>query len=328
MMDDSPNKLNPLEQCFRCGYKIAYTETGKGVLLHGAEDVLRYGPGFVQDKYELEFEIDEDDIVGQPLLTCSVNCALDSISYLLEKNPEQFTIHCIVLSGAYNVQIPGLPQSKYIKKHILSPTNINNDPKKLKRWGGTLTYEEYRKCFICPTHVDMDDNLDSVNTNINANKTDNSLPLGPTELKNQLNVHSDSDDEVPPLDEESKPCIVEDDDSSDSEDSENVLLFEKNLPDDDDIPTDPTHNYAEIDLDVIPSVDDPEAEDGDFDFIPSDMLNLFQPVPTVKFPLLPQIFISEETIKDTTVSRDENVGGHQESYTAHVSEITLPPNTN
>lgn len=300
-MTEPTGDLNPLEQCFRCGFNIRYTKTSKGVLLYGAEDILRYGPGFTEDKYAIDTDIDEDNFAGQPLITCSADCALDSLSHLFKDNPEQFTIHCIMLSGAYSVQIPGMPPSTITKRFIIDPKQktLNNDPKKLKRWGGNLTYREYRKNFTEPIHIDVDnhehthsntcDSCNSCNSCNTSQTTRDSINLDNTnnpdnhnyaltapsdsEDSNDNNTESDVVDTIAIMNgQPTNP--VESESESDSE-SEVHIEHGKTIPDDEDIATDPVHDYNE-NTEYEP-VNDPDADENDFDFIPAEHKKLFQP---------------------------------------------------
>jgi hypothetical protein len=274
-------KLNPIEQCFRCGFNICDTTTKKGILLYGVEDVLRYGPGFSPEKYDIELgDIDEDNIVGQPIMTCSANCALDSLSLVFATNPEQFTVHTIVLSAAYNVQIPGIGS---VKQYMIDPHTLNNDINKLKRWGGTLTYEEYRKQFICPPHIDIDKHI----VNEEPPKVEEPNPVLTVLESDSESAENDSIDVIDTIGimksgdiqdiPDDLPELEGDDDSDSETDSESGNIEIEHgavVPDDEDIATDPIHNYVE-DTDYLEN-EDPEADDGDFDFIPTDMQKLFK----------------------------------------------------
>ena len=276
--------FNPIEQCFRCGFNIRDTPTTKGVLLYGVEDVLRYGPGFNPEKYIIDLgEIDEDNIVGQPIMTCSVDCGMDSLSYIFDKNPEQFTIHYIMLSAAYDVQLPGL-KTHIVKKHSIDTNKltINNNPKKLKRWGGTITYEEYRKYFTCPCHID---HVNDVSIKIEEPDPTSALTLLESDSESDSTPSDAVIDTISlmnstnPTNPTNPPELEGDESDSGSETTETTekdnidIEHGKTVPEDEDIVTDPVHIYVE-DTDYLEN-DDPEAEEGDFDFIPPDMKKHF-----------------------------------------------------
>jgi hypothetical protein len=297
-MEPNSENLNPIEQCFRCGYNICDTETKKGVALYGVEDVLRYGPGFVPENYMIDIsDIDEDNFVGQPVMLCSADCALDSLSHLFRNNPEQFTIHCVMLAAAYNVQIPGLPSNRK-KKYVINPLNntLNNDPKKLKRWGGTMTYQEYRKHFICPVHIDQESHeikkvhsplecdvrecAECQSTDLTILESSDSEDSGDSEVVDTVSLV----DKIPELGEigqDNKTSEILDKltsndneiDSDDESSSEINIEHGKVIPEDEDIPTDPSHYFEDTDY---VEINDPDADENDFDFIQSDMQKHFQ----------------------------------------------------
>lgn len=288
------SEFNPIEQCFRCGFNIRDTCTTKGVLLYGVEDVLRYGPGFCPEKYIIDIgDIDEDNIVGQPIMTCSADCAVDSLSYIFDNNHEQFTLHYIMLSGAYDIQLPCL-DTKIQKKYKLDPSKqtINNDPKKLERWGGKMKYEEYREHFICPIHIDADklktEPIEQPVETLAMNDPTSVLTILESDSESEdgesvdaisllKDQDDDNDDKIPALegsDSDESSDSGESSSESGESDSGNIDIEHGVVPDDDDIATDPIHNYIE-NTDYV-EVDDPEAEDGDFDFIPDDMKKHFE----------------------------------------------------
>ena len=276
------SEFNPIEQCFRCGYNIRDTCTTKGVLLYGVEDVLRYGPGFCPEKYIIDIgDIDEDNIVGQPIMTCSADCALDSLSYIFDNNHEQFTLHYIMLSAAYDIQLPCL-DTKIKKKYKLDPTKqtINNNPKKLERWGGKMKYEEYRKDFVCPVHIDSTESKNIGKVDIEQPDPTSVLTIlesdsesGESDVVDTISLlKDDTISEIPDLEGSDSDESTE---SSESDSSSSAIEIDHGVvPDDDDIATDPIHNYIE-NTDYV-EVDDPDAEDGDFDFIPADMQKHFE----------------------------------------------------
>lgn len=292
---DPSGDLKPLEQCFRCGYEIRKTDTGKGVLLYGAEDVLRYGPGFSPEKYMIDIEdIDENDITGAPVMTCSVDCAFDTLSHLFHNNPVQFTIHCIMLAGAYSTNIPKLPATTNVRKCVIDEKDntLNNDPKKLKRWGGVMTYDEYRKHFKCPYHIDHEPEqpieLPVTSDSESESESDETpeTPIAPSIQKTPETLETPETSETPGtedvvdtiaiLNKQSNvksEVTVESDSDSDSE--SDTIEHGKKIPDDEDIPTDPAHEYSEIDLELIPTEHDPDAGDEDFDFIEPNLRHHF-----------------------------------------------------
>jgi len=143
-------KFNPLHECLRCGFHVYETYSHQGTLVHNLDgDIMRYGPDFAE-KFEIDMHIDEDDLYGQPIKFCSINCALDTLSGIFQNDPKQFTMYCVMLSGVYNVSVPGLPPADPPKRYQVRKENLNNNPKSLERWGGTKTYEEYRVGFISP----------------------------------------------------------------------------------------------------------------------------------------------------------------------------------
>lgn len=206
--------LNPIIECFRCGYEVKQPQC---VFIHTPDDnVARFGPMF-EVNYKLD--IPHDDIEGLPLLMCSVNCALDTLAVMFQKNHEKFTIYCILLAAIYDVNIPGLPQTK---KYHLEPTSINKDPKVLLRWGGTESYSKYRRDFICP----------------------------PSIVEYLFNKNEDNDDD---------------------------LISKVKKPEDDDIPTDPTHDYTmEAEANLIEVIDEGDVNEGDFDFIEPSLQKYFK----------------------------------------------------
>ena len=232
--------LNPLTQCFRCGFSIEATATKKGVLLFniGNEDisetysVLRYGPDFMET-HDVDTDINEEDLYGQPIQTCSINCAADTLSHLYKNDPEQFTVHIILMSAIYNVAIPGLPQTENNpKEYILKKEYLNNNHFNLKRWGGTFTYAEYRKHFICPE----------------ANIFD----------------YSSKDN--------NKYEIVDQSQNQDDDDDEEEILGKKLPEHDDDEPTDPNQHYDLLaELEVMNVHDTEPVEDGEFDYLPPNI---------------------------------------------------------
>lgn len=195
--------FNPIKECFRCGYKVKQPHC---VFIHTPnDDVARIGPMF-EVNYKLD--IPHDDIEGLPLLMCSVNCALDSLAVMFRNDHETFTVYCILLAAIYDVNIPGLPQTK---KYHLEPTSINKDPKTLLRWGGIESYTKYRRDFICP----------------------------PSIIEYLFDNENDDD-----------------------------LISKVKKPEDDDIPTDPHHDYdIDDEVNLIEVIDEGEVNEGDFDFI-------------------------------------------------------------
>ena len=147
--------LNPLHECARCGYHVYELHCHQGTVICDIEGhILRYGPNFVEN-YKINLPIDDIDdaeeyLYGQPVKFCSINCALDTVNIMFKDNPQQLTMFCVMLSGMYNISIPGLPASNPPKRYQVKKEHLNNNPSSLKRWGGNKTYAEFRLGFVSP----------------------------------------------------------------------------------------------------------------------------------------------------------------------------------
>jgi hypothetical protein len=140
--------LNPLTECFRCGFSLSKTDNKEGIIVMSQDDnLMRFGPS-VTTNYQLEVSC--DTLEGEPIKFCSINCALCALSNLFHNDPSTFTFHCVVLAATYNAIIPGLPMTDKPRKYQVLRETLNRDPKTLKRWGGTVEYDVFRRDFICP----------------------------------------------------------------------------------------------------------------------------------------------------------------------------------
>lgn len=149
--------LNPVIQCFRCGYWLYDYIANPKILQeryvmmippvdegNQVDTILRYGPDF-RKKYDY---ISHNKPKGMPIKCCSMECCLDTLSGVYSNDEESFTICCVILSKMYNVRIPGLDLA--IDGPQIQIKNLNKDPKLLSRWGGNQTYETYRAGFTEP----------------------------------------------------------------------------------------------------------------------------------------------------------------------------------
>lgn len=141
-------KLNPLTECFRCGFLLSKTDNKEGIVIFTQDDnVMRFGPNIV-DNYDLE--VPDDTLEGEPIKFCSLNCSLSALSNLFKDDLGAFTFHCVILAATYNAIIPGMPSTTKPRKYNIRKETLNKDPKTLKRWGGTIDYDVFRRDFICP----------------------------------------------------------------------------------------------------------------------------------------------------------------------------------
>jgi len=140
--------LNPLTECFRCGFSLSKTDNKEGIVVFTQDDnVIRFGPNMM-DNYQLE--VSDETLEGEPVKFCSINCSLAALSNLFKNDAGAFTFHCVILAATYNVIIPGMPSTNKPRKYNVLKETLNRDPKTLKRWGGTVDYETFRRDFICP----------------------------------------------------------------------------------------------------------------------------------------------------------------------------------
>ncbi len=150
-MSEPSGIFRPNTQCFRCGY---WTDKNGYILFNPPNDdnmaisnIMRYGPTFAK-KFNC-MATQEDQIDGLPIRCCSIECCLDMLSDLYKEDEESFSICCIILSKTYNVRIPGLEMLS-IDGPQVKISNLNKNPKLLKRWGGNQTYDQYRQGFTMP----------------------------------------------------------------------------------------------------------------------------------------------------------------------------------
>jgi len=161
---DPVGPLDPIDQCFRCGYIVSSEIADEGYIIplppndevSGIIDnIMRYGPSF-QKNFTFKSAIKPERIKGLPVKCCSIECCLDILSKIYEEDLESFTICCCLVSKMYNVRIPGLPI--VINGPQIPMKNLNKDIKLLKRWGGSQTYHQYRSGLtMVPYKMDIPD---------------------------------------------------------------------------------------------------------------------------------------------------------------------------
>lgn len=188
-------KLNPLTECFRCGFQLVKTHNKEGIVIFTQDDnVMRFGPDFIEN-----YELDTSDILeGEPIKFCSINCALSALSNLFKEDPGAFTFHCVILAATYNVIIPGMPTTTKPRKYTILKETLNRDPKTLKRWGGKLEYETFRQDFICPKlDIKISDLMPATNDDETYEKK---LPEGDADPENVIRPEEGNDDDMSGLD--------------------------------------------------------------------------------------------------------------------------------
>ena len=154
--EPTENKLNPVIECFRCGYWADNPDAPNGYVIFNPpndnngtlSNIMRYGPSFASN-FDYNSSMKAEDIDGLPIKCCCVECCLDTLSSIYETDDESFTICCIILSKTYQVRIPGLDLS--IDGPQVRIDRLNRDPMLLERWGGTQTYEHYRSGVVMPS---------------------------------------------------------------------------------------------------------------------------------------------------------------------------------